>query len=435
MRLNTNFFIKSYRVASTLISFFIDFFLLYRKFLKKENDLTLRQKTAREFAKKPASEHKFTWIHAVSIGETRSAITVAEIILNKDPNQYILLTTSTISSSEIINKIDNEKIIHQYLPVDVQKYVNKFINYWSPSVCIFMEAEIWPNYFLEIEKRKIPLFILNARLTKKSYNRWNKFPKFAKKILNIPRVISCQDNETYERYKSLEVMNLTKSENIKYANKPLRVDDSEFNSLEQLFNESLVYIIVSAHDKEGEIFLSVHKQLHSLDPNIVCIYVPRHPSSVREMIELLDKDKISWTKLPSQETNKNEYNNNINFYIVDKFGVLGTYLKLSKLAIIGGSFIDIGGHNPIEAVQLNCPVFHGRYIRNFHEVYRELGKLNCCNQADNKEDLIKKIKSYFSNIDRIELTRKNIKNIIDTKKLSVENEIKNILSLKDGDYS
>ena len=435
MRLNTNFFIKSYRATTTLISFFIDFFLLYRKFLKKENEQTLRQKTSREFAKKPASEHKLTWIHAVSIGETRSAITVAEIILNKDPNQYILLTTSTISSSEIINKIDNEKIIHQYLPLDVQTYVNKFINYWSPSVCIFMEAEIWPNYFLEIEKRKIPLFILNARLTKKSYNRWNKFPKFAKKILNIPRVISCQDNETYERYKSLEVKNLIKSENIKYANRPLRVDDMEFNSLEQLFNERLVYIIVSAHDREGEIFLSVHKQLHSLDPNTVCIYVPRHPSGVREMIQLLDKDKISWTKLPSQETNKNEYNNNINFYIVDKFGVLGTYLKLSKLAIIGGSFIDIGGHNPVEAIQLNCPVFHGCYIRNFHEVYRELGELNCCNQADNKEDLIKKIRSYFSNIDRIELTKKNIKNIIDTKRLSVENEIKNILSLKDGDYS
>ena len=134
-------------------------------------------------------------------------------------------------------------------------------------------------------------------------------------------------------------------------------------------------------------------------------------------------------------TIKNEYNNNINFYIVDKFGVLGTYLKLSKLAIIGGSFIDIGGHNPVEAIQLNCPVFHGCYIRNFHEVYRELGELNCCNQADNEEDLIKKIRSYFSNIDRIELTKKNIKNIIDTKRLSVENEIKNILSLKDGDYS
>jgi len=109
MRLDTNFFIKSYRVTTTLISFFIDFFLIYRKFLKKENEQTLRQKTSREFVKKPASEHKLTWIHAVSIGETRSAITVAEIILNKDPNQYILLTTSTISSSEIINKIDNEK--------------------------------------------------------------------------------------------------------------------------------------------------------------------------------------------------------------------------------------------------------------------------------------------------------------------------------------
>lgn len=435
MRLNTNFFIKSYRVTTALISFFIDIFLLYRKFLKKENELSLRQKTSREYAKKPTDEHKFTWIHAVSIGETHSAITVAEIILKKDPNQYILLTTSTISSSEIINKIDNERIIHQYLPLDVQKYVNKFINYWSPSVCIFMEAEIWPNYFLEIEKRKIPLFILNARLTEKSYNRWNKFPKFAKKILNIPRLISCQDNETYERYKSLEVARLTKSENIKYANKPLSVDDNEFNSLDQLFSGHLVYTIVSAHDKEGEIFLSVHKQLHSIDPNTVCIYVPRHPSGIIEIIDLLDKDKISWTKLPSQETNKNEHNNNINFYIVDKFGVLGTYLKLSKLAIIGGSFIDIGGHNPIEAVQLNCPVFHGSYTRNFHEVYRELGELDCCNQSDNKEDLIKKIKLYFSNIDRMELTRKNIKNIIDTKRLSVENEINDILSLKYGDYS
>jgi len=434
MLLNTNFFIKSYRSITTLISFFIDFFLLYRKFLKKENEQTLRQKTSREFAKKPASEHKFTWIHAVSIGETRSAITVAEIILRQDSNQYILLTTSTLSSSEIINKIDNKKIIHQYLPLDVQKYVNKFINYWSPSVCIFMEGEIWPNYFLEIEKRGIPLFILNARLTKKSYNRWNKFPKFTKKILNIPRLISCQDNETYDRYRSLEVTRLTKSENIKYANKPLHVDDSEFDSLNQLFNKRLVYIIVSAHDKEGEIFLSVHKQLHSLNPNTVCVYVPRHPSGLKEIIELLDNDKISWTKLPSQETNKNKYVNDINFYIVDKFGVLGTYLKLSKLAIIGGSFIDIGGHNPIEAIQLNCPVFHGRYIRNFHEVYRELGELNCCSQADSKADLIKKIKSYLSSTDQMELARKNIKNIIDAKRLSVENEINNILSLKDGDY-
>ena len=109
MSLNTNFFIKSYRLTTALISFFIDIFLLYRKFLKKENELSLRQKTSREYAKKPTDEHKFTWIHAVSIGETHSAITVAEIILKKDPNQYILLTTSTISSSEIINKIDQIK--------------------------------------------------------------------------------------------------------------------------------------------------------------------------------------------------------------------------------------------------------------------------------------------------------------------------------------
>ena len=260
----------------------------------------------------------------------------------------------------------NKRIIHQFLPLDVKIFVKRFLDHWSPQLSIFMESEIWPNYFLELDRRRIPLYVLNARLSDQSFKRWLKLRILADKIFSIPKLISCQDNDTYQRYRLLYQSNIVLSENIKYANTPLKTNTKEYQYLKKIFSKKFVYIAASVHENETEIFFNLHRRLLEKYPNTVCIFAPRHPETCSTMISLLGDQPHSWSYLPNHEVNPNN-----NFFIVNEVGILGTYFELSEIAIIGGSYDNIGGHNPIEAIQKNCIVLHGKNIQNFTDVSDE----------------------------------------------------------------
>ena len=171
-----------------------------RRANSKETHESLKQKFAQNFSSSSHNDKKFIWIHAASIGETYSGLSVAKFILKHNTKICILFTTTTLSSAKIIENNANERVIHQFLPLDVKIFVKRFLNHWSPVLSIFMESEIWPNFYLELERRHIPLYLLNARLSDKSFNRWYKLKILADRIFSIPKLISCQDNNTYNRW-------------------------------------------------------------------------------------------------------------------------------------------------------------------------------------------------------------------------------------------
>jgi len=342
--------------------------------------------------------------------------------LKHNKETYILFTTATLSSSKILNDNENGRIIHQFLPLDVKHFVKKFLDYWSPRLSIFMESEIWPNYFLELDRRHIPLYLLNARLSHRSFLRWNKLRILANRIFSIPELISCQDIDSYRRYKLLRQSNIIISENIKYANIPLKTDKEEREYLKKIFNKRFVYIAASMHENENEIVFNLHRKLTEKYPNVVCIFAPRHPETHSKMIRLFDDDARSWSYLPNYELHPK-----CNFFIVNEVGILGTYFELSEIAIIGGSFGNIGGHNPIEAIQKNCIVLHGENIQNFNDIYDSLDRLKCSYLTSDEKSLMTKIEEFIDQPNETQDALESINKIINEKKTIVENETVSIL--------
>ncbi len=399
-----------------------------RRARSKETQKSFTQKLAQNFPLKPDIDKKIIWIHAVSIGEAYSGLSVAKIILKHNKEICILFTTATLSSEKILNDNANERIIHQFLPLDVRKFVKRFLNYWSPVLSIFMESEIWPNYYLELDRRRTPLYLMNARMSDQSFKRWYKIKLLADRILSIPKLISCQDSDTHQRYKLLGQSNIILSENIKYANTPLRTNMKEYEYLRNKLNNKFVYIAASVHENETQLFYDLHRELLEKHPNAVCIFAPRHPETCNKMISIIDDHDHSWSYLPNYELKPNN-----NFLIVNEVGILGTYFELSKIAIIGGSFDNIGGHNPIEAIQKNCIVLHGKNIQNFNDIYGSLDKLRCSFLANNANTLIKKIEDFIEQPNETQDTLQNINTMINKKKAIVEDEIFNILNSELGE--
>tara|TARA_Y100000590_G_scaffold470400_1_gene664538 strand:+ start:3157 stop:4452 length:1296 start_codon:yes stop_codon:yes gene_type:complete len=412
--------LKIYIYSTILFSIFLKFILNLRLKRGKEDKKSVLQKLSLDFPNRPSGN--IIWIHAVSVGESYSAITVAEILMKYYKNASVLITTSTITSKDVISSSDNSRIIHQYLPFDRQAYVNKFLNYWRPSKSIFMEAEIWPNYFQTIKKNNIPLYLLNARMSKNSFRKWLYAKSLISTVLNIPRIIGCQDQISYNRLQELGAKNLKNITNIKYANMPLLVDNKIYRNLRSTYKNKVFCIAASTHQDENKIIIEVHQKLAKEYPDFVTILAPRHPNTINEIKNYLNEKNISWSPAISET-----YNENINFLLVDKIGVLGTYYSISDIAIIGGSIQDIGGHNPIEAAQHKCIIIHGNNVANFKEIYDLFDKENLAINVINKDVLFMKISDILRDHKYFNKFYKNISNLIENKKIDVENEIREII--------
>ena len=169
-----------YRFLINFILIFSPIILFFRILKKKEDIYRFKEKFC--FFTKKRGKGKILWFHGASVGELQSIIPLIEKIQKEKEISKILITTNTLSSSLVIKKLNLKKVIHQFFPIDTNLHTKKFLNYWKPSVAFFIDSEIWPNTFINLEKNKIPIVILNGRITKKTFKRWNYFPKFAKFI-------------------------------------------------------------------------------------------------------------------------------------------------------------------------------------------------------------------------------------------------------------
>ena len=169
-----------YRILINLI-FILSPFIFFYRIIKKKEDISRFSEKLCFFSKKKNSGNT-VWFHGASVGEILSIIPLIEKLeKNKKVNQ-ILVTTNTLSSSKILKRLKLNKTIHQFFPIDTNFHTKKFLNYWNPTIALFVDSEIWPNMINNIKKKNISLILLNARITKKTYNRWIKTPLFAKNL-------------------------------------------------------------------------------------------------------------------------------------------------------------------------------------------------------------------------------------------------------------
>ena len=223
------------------------------------------------------------WFHAVSIGELNSILPIIEAINTKYNNFEFLITTTTLSSANLIDKrLKNlNNIRHRFFPVDVNFLVSKFLDSWKPNVIFFVDSEIWPNLTLQIKKREIPLALINARITTKTFNRWNIFPKTAKKIFNAIDLCLTANFETKRYLEQFEVKNIYHHGNIKLLSK---IDEKEIETHNKEFlRNNRFWFAASTHRGEEQLCINTHIKLKEKFRNIVTVIAPRHIERTREI--------------------------------------------------------------------------------------------------------------------------------------------------------
>ena len=344
------------------------------------------------FFPKKKTKGQLIWFHGASIGEILSIIPLVEKLENNKDIKQILITSNTLSSSKILQNLKLKKTIHQFFPIDTNYHTQKFLNYWKPSVAIFVDSEIWPNMLTNIKEKPISLILLNGRITKKSFKKWKIFSSSAKTIFRKFDVCFSSSNKSKNYLRSLGVNKVKYIGNLKFSQAEKSVNDLNKN-LKKIFLSRKIWCASSTHDSEEKICLEVHKKLKIRYKKLLTIIIPRHIHRTKEIINEANKLNLeihthSLTKTINKKTD---------IYLVDSFGQTKSFFKVCKTVFLGGSLIKHGGQNPLEAARYGCKIIHGPNVWNFDEIYSLLKKYNVSNKIRNPNQLSYGIDNMFKN--------------------------------------
>ena len=310
------------------------------------------------------------WIHGVSVGEALSILPLAERIRKDRPDVTVLVTTGTLTSAEVLAPRLPQGVIHQFAPVDGPQAVATFLDHWRPQLGIFVESELWPNLITAAKDRNIPLALVSARITTKTYEGWQKAPGMARTLMSAFSHVWPQDEEGAERLTAMGAR-VDGRVNLKLSGDPLPYDRAEFSRLSGLIGDRPVIVLASTHEDEEQ---ALSKVLRNLAPRLLLIVVPRHPNRAPQIVEELQRDNWSMTR----RSVGGDIANDVELYLADTLGELGLFMRLADVVVMGGSFAPalgggtVGGHNPLEPARLGKPAISGPDAANWQQVNRIL---------------------------------------------------------------
>ncbi len=372
--------------------------ILIIRFIKKKED---KSKFIEKFCvlNRNNTKGNLIWFHCASVGELMSVIPLIYELEKNRKIEKILVTTTTLSSSKIFKNFKFKKTIHQFFPIDFCYFTSKFINHWKPKLAIFVDSEIWPGMFREIKKKSIPLILMNARITKKTFKRWSYIKRFSQEVFSNINIAYPQNIETVRYLKFFKVKKLKKIGNLKFTEtKDLKIKKFS-NSFRSLLKKRLIMCATSTHPSEEVFVGKAHNILKKKFPNLMTIIIPRHIHRVDDIEKDLNDINLKIIK----RTSNQKIQKNTDVYIVDTFGETKRFLKVSNLAFMGGSIISHGGQNPIEPARFGLNIIHGPNIDNFNDIYKFFLTRNISYKVTNLENFVRVCENLFN--------KKNIKKI------------------------
>ena len=405
-----------YKIFTYLFYPFAPVYLYFRKLRKKEDPIRYKEKLSK--INIPKGDGFLVWFHVASVGEAMSILPLVDDCTKERKINKILITSITLSSGKILEKkfIQNPNVFHQFLPLDVPILTNKFLEHWKPNLSIFIDSEVWPNLILDISKRKIPLLLINARITKKSFRRWELVSDFAKKIFEKFDLCLTSNEESENFLKILGAKNIKNYGNLKFA----KIKDDLDNKLDSDFLNKIkhreIWCAASTHPTEEILCAKSHLKIKEKYKNIFTIIIPRHIDRVKKIYEELSQLNLKIVL----SSNLGQVHAETDILLVDSYGESLKFYNISKYVFLGKSLatslIKDSGQNPIEPARLGCKIFHGPHVSNFMEIYKYLNKLGVAKKINNSvelslsiveelkddkpknEEIAKKIENYGQNI-------------------------------------
>ena len=349
----------------------------------KENPNRFWERWVSKQIKRPSG--KLIWLHAVSVGETLSLLPLIEKIAEDDPKINILITSSTKTSAQIFEKNLKKRVIHQMAPHDTFFVSKRFIKYWRPDIAVRVESEIWPRILLELNKKMVPSFLFNARFSKKSLKKIESQAASARFIFSLFNEIHVQENKTLEKLINIGIPseNLALTGSLKDSAKKLAFDEHIMKQFLKAAAKQNIWLAACTHSGEDEIVLKAHKKIGG-----ILLIAPRHIERGKNIAKL-SRSMGFTTQLRSEVP---ELQKETVVYIADTMGEMGLWYSMVNVAFIGGSLVERGGHNPVEAAQLETFILHGPFTHNAEEKYYQLNSLGVGVQIENADILADELK-------------------------------------------
>lgn len=331
------------------------------------------------------------WIHGASVGEVLAAAGLIERL--RALKVQILLTSGTVTSADIVARRFPPDVIHQYLPFDSPRFVSAFLDHWQPGLALFIESDIWPNLVLSSAQRRIPMVVVNGRMSQRSFPRWLKFRGTISTLLDCFDLCLAQSDIDGERFTALGSPNVATSGNLKLDVQGPPADPKKLERLKAATQRRLIFVAASTHPGEDEIICDAHRRLSKQIPSLLTVIVPRHPNRGGAIARMLADAGMkvalrSQDQLPSAATD---------IYVADTMGELGLFYRLAPVVFMGGSLVNHGGQNPIEAIKLGAAIVHGPHVFNFTEIYHSLDQAGGAVRTVTDEEFVRSLGYLLAN--------------------------------------
>jgi 3-deoxy-D-manno-octulosonic-acid transferase len=314
-------------------------------------------------------------------------LALIECLLQARPTLEILVTTGTVTSAHLLEGRLPPRARHQFVPADLPGWIARFLDHWHPDLALWVESELWPNLILATHARGIPMALVNARLSLRSYARWQRWPGLIGPMLGAFSLSLAQDEEQAGRFRRLGAREVGVVGDLKAAAAALPIDRRQLDELADRIKERPRWLAASTHAGEEEIAAHVHHQVAASHRGLLTIIVPRHPARGDAIQVMLTARRLSVARRRRAEPITDQ----TDVYLADTMGELGLFYSLTGIAFVGGSLIAKGGHNPFEAARLDCAVLHGPDTRNCARMAAELAASGAAETVSDADGLARAV--------------------------------------------
>lgn len=343
---------------------------------------------------KPRPAGPLVWLHAASVGETNAVLPLIARIAAAGP--VPLLTSGTVTSAEVAARRLVGPAIHQFVPLDLPRFLDRFLDHWRPDLMILVESELWPGMMQAVAGRGIPLVLVNGRMSDRSFRRWRRARWFARALLSPLRLCLAQTAADAQRFAALGAGHVAVSGNLKFDAPPPEVDEKALAALRAEIGARPVFLAASTHPGEEEAVLEALTRLKVQTPGLLAILAPRHPGRGADIETLARGRKLVTARRAAGQPITAESD----IYIADTIGEMGLWYSLASVAFLGGSLVPRGGQNPIEPAKIGVALMHGPHVANFAEVYRALSDAGAVRAVAGPEELGTEAGALLGDVDQ-----------------------------------
>ena len=307
-------------------------------------------------------------MHAASVGETVAAVPLIERLSAE--GAALLLTTGTVTAAEVAGRRLGGRAVHQFAPLDSPRTVRRFLDHWRPGLALFAESELWPTTLKAVGRRRLPLVVVNARMSERSFRSWGAFPPLARAVVGRARLFLAQTLADAERLKHLGADRVEVCGNLKFDVPPPPADEAAVEHLRSEIGARTMFVAASTHAGEERAVIEAHAELRRTGVPLLTVIAPRHPARGAAVAEEAQAAGFSVNRRAFGESIAAE----TDIYIADTIGEMGLWYRLADVAFLGGSLVPHGGQNPIEPAKLLIPVLSGASMYNFRDAYEAMAE-------------------------------------------------------------